>query len=443
MSAKLKLTVWIAAMMLLLSVITLAFVIWVDETGLVDDPAERLVKTVLDNEKNFEYERGAIDWDEVDFFTRGVYCAFYDESGTLLRGLTVDELKPADVPFSEHDLQSIVVDEDEFFIYDAHLEISGNTMIWLRGIVPANDDSGAAHTVTIMTLMLLPFLLIISIGGGWLIAKGVFAPIEKITRTANSISDGNDLTLRIALKKGPSEMMALSDTFDGMFDRLERSFKAEKQFTSDASHELRTPITVIRASCDRALRKDLTREDFMKTIGVIDEQANHMSSLVNHLLALTRLQQGTERYALAEGDLSELVREACVDYMPEQKRGITLVTDISDGVTAKFNTPLMASLVQNLLQNAYRYGRVSGHIWLSLKTVDGKAVLSVRDDGIGIAPEDQDKIWLRFWQADLSRGENVGNGLGLSLVKEIAELHGGSVSLDSALGKGSTFTVTI
>lgn len=443
MSAKLKLTVWIAAMMLLLSIITLAFVIWVDETGLVDDPAERLVDTVLSNEKNFEYERGAIDWEEVDFFTRGVYCAFYDENGTLLRGLTVDELTPADVPFNEHDLQSIVVDEDEFFIYDAHLQLSGSSMIWIRGIVPANDDSGAAHTVTVVTFMLLPFLLIISVGGGWLIAKSVFAPIEKIIRTVNSINDGDDLSLRIALKEGPSEMMALSSTFDGMFDRLEQSFKAEKQFTSDASHELRTPITVIRASCDRALRKDLTREDFVKTIGVIDEQADHMSKLVNHLLALTRLQQGTERYALGKGDLSELVREACADYMPEHKRGITLITDIQDGVTASFNTPLMASLVQNLLQNAYRYGVEGGHIWLSLKSVDGKAVLTVRDDGIGIAPENHEKIWLRFWQADLSRGENAGNGLGLPLVKEIAELHGGSVSLTSALGAGSTFTVTI
>lgn len=443
MSAKLRLTVWIAAMMLLLSIVTLGFVIWVDETGLVDDPAERLVETVLDNEKNFEYESGAVDWNDVDFFTRGVYCAFYDEDGTLLRGLTVDELTPADVPFNEYDLQSIVVDSDEFFIYDAHLKISDSSVIWIRGIVPANDDSGAAHTVTVMTFMLLPFLLIVSIGGGWLIAKSVFAPIEKIIRTANSINDGDDLTQRIALKKGSSEMMALSDTFDGMFDRLERSFKAEKQFTSDASHELRTPITVIRASCDRALRKDLTRGDFVKTIGIIDEQADHMSCLVNHLLDLTRLQQGTERYALGEGDLSELVREACEDYMPEQKRGITLITDIAAGVAAKFNTPLMASLVQNLLQNAYRYGRENGHIWLSLKSVDGKAVLSVRDDGIGIAPEEQDKIWLRFWQADPSHGENVGNGLGLPLVKEIAELHGGSVLLASTPGEGSTFTVII
>ena len=443
MSAKLKLTVWIASMMLLLSLLTLAVVIWVDKTSLIDSVQERLVETVLENEKLLSAEADPVVWDEVDFFSRGVYCAFYDNSGRLLRGLTVDELTPDDLPFMEYELRSIDVDGDEFCIYDARLYTSDAIPVWIRGIIPASDESGAAHLVTVLTFSLLPLILILSIVGGWFMAKTSFDPIEKITRTANSIKDGSDLTQRIALKKGPAEMMALSNTFDGMFDRLEDSFKAEKQFTSDASHELRTPITVIKASCDRAMKKGCTRADFEETIGIISEQAEHMSCLVTHLLDLTRLQQGTERYQLCEGDLSELVREACADYMPEQRRGITLGTDIADGVTARFNTPLMASLVQNLLQNAYRYGRENGSILLTLRSLGGKAVLSVKDDGIGIAPEHLDSIWQRFWQADASRGENVGNGLGLSLVKEIAELHGGTVSVDSAPGLGSTFTVVI
>lgn len=168
-----------------------------------------------------------------------------------------------------------------------------------------------------------------------------------------------------------------------------------------------------------------------------------MSLLVNHLLSLTRLQQGTERYPLAEGDVSELVREVCEDYMPEDRRGISVHTDIADGICACYNAQLFASLVQNLLQNAYRYGNEGGNIWLTLRRADGRMKLTVRDDGIGIAPEEQDKIWQRFWQADASRSENSGSGLGLPLVKEIAELHGGSVSVESAPGSGSCFTVII
>ncbi len=443
MSAKLRLTVWIAVMMLLLSLIMLVFILWVDEKGLVDDSPERLIETVMHNERKFETERSEIAWDDVDFYMRGVYCAFYDNAGELLRGVTVDGLNPADIPFYEYEVRTVSLGGDEFYVYDAQLETFDGQPIWIRGIVPENDDSGTAHTIMVMTLMLLPVMLIISILGGWILSKRAFDPVEKITQTANSINDGNDLSRRIALRKGSSELIALSNTFDSMFDRLERSFSAEKQFTSDASHELRTPITVIRASCDRSRRKDLTREDFLKTLDVIDEQADNMSSLVNHLLSLTRLQQGTERYPLCEGDLSELVREVCEDYMPENRRGISLHTDIAAGITASFNAQLFASLVQNLLQNAYRYGKEGGNIWLALSGDGKKVTLTVRDDGIGMTPVEQEKAWQRFWQADASRSENSGSGLGLSLVKEIAELHGGTVSVTSATGVGSCFTVVI
>lgn len=443
MSAKLRLTVWIAVMMLLLSLVMLVFILWVDEKGLVDDSPERLVETVMHNERKFETEHSEIAWAEVDFYTRGVYCAFYDEAGELLRGVTVDGLNPADIPFFEYEVRTVSLDGDEFYVYDAQLETFDGQPVWIRGIVPKNDDSGTAHTTIVMTLMLLPVMLIISILGGWMISKRAFDPVEKITQTANSINGGNDLSRRIALRKGSSELIALSNTFDGMFDRLERSFSAEKQFTSDASHELRTPITVIKASCDRSRRKDFTREEFLETLDIIDEQSDNMSSLVNHLLSLTRLQQGTERYPLSEGDLSELVREVCEDYMPENRRGISLHTNIADGVTARFNTQLFASLVQNLLQNAYRYGKEGGSIWITLGSDGRKTTLTVRDDGIGMTPEEQEKAWQRFWQADASRSENSGSGLGLSLVKEIAELHGGTVSVTSAPGTGSCFTVVI
>ncbi len=443
MSAKLRLTVWIAVMMLLLSIVMFVFILWVDQEGFVDDSPERLIETVTNNERKFETERSEIAWDEVDFYIRGVYCAFYDENGELLRGVTVDGLNPSDIPFNEYEMQTVTLDGDEFYIYDAELETYDGQTVRIRGIVAENDDSGTAHTVMVMTLTLLPLMLVISIIGGWIIAKRAFDPVEKITQTANSISDGSDLTQRIALRKGPSELIALSNTFDGMFDRLERSFSAEKQFTSDASHELRTPITVIKASCDRAKRKDSTREEFLETLEVIDEQADNMSSLVNHLLSLTRLQQGTERYPLDTGDLSELVREVCEDYIPEDRRGISLHTDISEGINARFNAQLFASLVQNLLQNAYRYGVEGGNIWLTLHSTDGKACLTVRDDGIGMTAEEQEKAWQRFWQADASRSENSGSGLGLPLVKEICELHGGSVSVSSSPGSGSVFKVVI
>ena len=238
-------------------------------------------------------------------------------------------------------------------------------------------------------------------------------------------------------------MKRLGSSFDRMFERLEKSFETERQFASDASHELRTPITIILAQCDRSRRKDKTPDDYSASIGVIEEQAQYMSELVQQLLGLTRMQHGTDRYPMREGDLSEFTESCCDEFTPVDSRGIELKTDIAPGVTARFNGTLMSRVIHNLLQNAYKYGVEGGHIWLTLRRTEQGAVLSVKDDGIGIASENLDMVWQRFWQADTSRGDEGSSGLGLAMVKEIAQFHGGDAVVESTPGSGSTFSVIL
>ena len=162
---------------------------------------------------------------------------------------------------------------------------------------------------------------------------------------------------------------------------------------------------------------------------------------LHHLLTAMKL------YDLMDADnrafVSEFVSLTTEGFVPQDDRGIRLETDIEDGITCSFNASLISRAIYNLLQNAYKYGSENGFIKLSLKKDGVMAVLNVKDNGIGIAPEDQDKIWQRFWQADPSRGENGSSGLGLAMVKEIAKFHGGSVSVASAPEKGSTFSLLI
>ena len=246
------------------------------------------------------------------------------------------------------------------------------------------------------------------------------------------------------MQRGPREMRRLSAAFDRMFARLEKSFDAERQFTSDASHELRTPITVILAECDRAKRKACTRGDFLESVGVIEQQSEHMSQLVQALLGLTRMEHGTDKYPIKRMDLSALVCSCCEECPPPPGSHAEVELDIQPDIQAACNAGLMSRVVVNLLQNAYKYGGEQVRVRVSLhENADGKAVLRVADDGPGIAPEDQDKVWQRFWQADPSRGEDGGSGLGLAMVKEIVQLHGGSVGLESTPGKGSIFSVTL
>lgn len=442
MSAKLRLTLWFTLMVFILAAMVLVFVLVINSAAITDDPAERLVKTVLRNADDVEFDNGRFDWEDLELYRRGVYCSFYSTAGELLLAAEDPGMTALSLPFEKNIIRTVNIGGQDYFCYDSYVDMD-ITGIWIRGLVSSSDRSGLMHTIIVLTCTLLPALMALTLGGGWIIALDAFRPMEKILSAADSISDGGDLTARVGLKRGPTEMRRLSRAFDRMFARLELSFNAERQFASDASHELRTPITVILAECDRAKRKDKSPEDFLASIAVIEEQGKHMSELVQQLLGLTRIQHGTDRYPMRRSDLSIFVESCCGEFMPHDSRGISLETDIKPGIEADFNPALMSRVVQNLLQNAYKYGRENGHILVSLEQRGGRALLRVRDDGIGIAPEDQDKIWQRFWQADASRGEDGGSGLGLAMVKEIAEFHGGRASVDSEPGKGSTFMVEI
>lgn len=442
MSAKLRLTLWFTLMVFILAAMVLVFVLVINSAAITDDPAERLVKTVLRNADDVEFDNGRFDWEDLEPYRRGVYCSFYNTAGELLLAAEDPGMTALSLPFEKNIIRTVNIGGQDYFCYDSYVDMD-ITGIWIRGLVSSSDRSGLMHTIIVLTCTLLPALMALTLGGGWIIALDAFRPMEKILSAADSISDGGDLTARVGLKRGPTEMRRLSRAFDRMFARLELSFNAERQFASDASHELRTPITVILAECDRAKRKDKSPEDFLASIAVIEEQGKHMSELVQQLLGLTRMQHGTDRYPMRRSDLSIFVESCCGEFMPHDSRGISLETDIKPGIEADFNPALMSRVVQNLLQNAYKYGRENGHILVSLEQRGGRALLRVRDDGIGIAPEDQDKIWQRFWQADASRGEDGGSGLGLAMVKEIAEFHGGRASVDSEPGKGSTFMVEI
>ncbi len=442
MSAKLRVTLWFALMVLILSALVLVFVLVVNGSSVTDDPAARMVDIVMDNAASVEFDNGAFEWDELDVCRRGVYCSYYDKDGKLLLSAEMENSRAPELPFQPNLIRTVNIGGEEYYTYDYYVDMD-LTGLWIRGIVSAADRSGLMHTIIILTCTLLPALLVLTLGGGWLIAWDAFRPLEKILRAADSISDGGDLTARVNLRRGPTEMKRLSRSFDRMFSRLEQSFNTERQFSSDASHELRTPITVILAECDRAKRKDKTPEDFLASIAIIEEQGQKMSQLVQQLLGLTRIQHGTDRYPLRSSDLSMFVESCCGEFLPADSRGISLETDIQPNIYRPFNSALISRVVQNLLQNAYKYGRENGHIWLSLKKGGEKAVLTVRDDGIGIAPEDQNKIWQRFWQADMSRNDDGSSGLGLAMVKDIAELHGGSASVESTPDVGSTFTVII
>ena len=260
-------------------------------------------------------------------------------------------------------------------------------------------------------------------------------------RTADEIRRSSDLSRRIRTNGRGDELDELAKVINAMFDKLENDFEAQKQFTSNVSHELRTPVSVILAQCEYGFDKADDPEELLQIIASIQEQGYKMSGLINTMLMFTRIEQGTEKYPKSENDLTETVHSLCEDMRIIDGKNITITEDLED-VTANVNKEMFSLMTGNLIQNAVKYGKENGHVNVTLKSSGDYAVIKVSDDGIGIPEEDLPHIWERFYRSDKSRSTK-GTGLGLALVKEIAEYHGGFAEAESTEGKGSCFTVKI
>ncbi|MGN0544710.1 MAG: sensor histidine kinase [Acutalibacteraceae bacterium] len=347
-------------------------------------------------------------------------------------GLTGDEVSSLGVELSA---------ESDRTVFKVEFICSNSTYpsVWVRGIINADAAMSAFDAINKTIIYIFPSFIVIAALGAYLISRRAMKPVENISRSAREITDGNDLSKRIEMEKSAGEIYSLAETFNEMLARLQTSFENEKQFTSDASHELRTPLAVIKAECEYALSNSADETDMLEALSSIDEQTDKMTRLVTALLTLSRTEQGDRRYKLEDTDLSELVKNICDGFTPA--KNIALTSDIESGVIIPAQAQLVTLMLENLLSNAVKYGRENGHIEVTLKKAE-KITLSVKDDGVGIKEENLQKIWGRFYRADESRSREEGFGLGLALVKQIAELHGGEAAVSSVYGEGSEFTVT-
>lgn len=428
--------------MILMLAISMAVFVFIDLFIIPKSAEDLVVSFVWDNTDKIEFSNNRLDLSNIDTYDSGSYFSVYDENFTLLEGNFPGRFRSEEVAFRSGELRCIDQDGIDYYIYDLQWDV-GNYPLMLRGVINAN----AAHQsmVNVIIIALIWLILVICLGtvGANYISRSTFKPIKEINEQAALISGGDNLSERITLTTGSEEMNELATTFNDMFDRIEKSFESEKRFVSDASHELRTPTTIILAECARAKRKAKTPEDYQSALNTIEEQGNKMSHMISQLLSITRLDQGARQIKMKQADFGTFVIACCDEFIPSDTRGIKLETKIDKHVYLSFDPGLMSRVIQNLLENAYKYGRDNGSILVSLKQDGEYAYLRVMDNGIGISEEDQPNVFKRFWQSDASRGEDKGVGLGLAMVKQICELHEGSISLNSTPGEGSIFVVTL
>jgi signal transduction histidine kinase len=463
LSIRVKITLWFAIALVVVVSLTYIVILSVSNQVFQKTIKDNLIETVENNVDEVEYynniDEEAIA-DDVDYFivykdgflevdddfldaVNQVYTALYDNSLSLLYGENPIARDTIAVPLKDAVLQTTKASGVTYYVFDRALTQNGLEGLWLRGVVAETQGKEGVNSITRLSLILLPVLVLFAIIGGYLIAGRTLKPIKEISEAASQIGKGDDLKRRILIGEGRDELHQLADNFNKMFVRLDKAFEREQQFTSDASHELRTPMTVILAQCEYSLEKDRSDKEYVAALSVIQRQGRKMSALINDMLDFTRLGMKTDRYPLESFDLSESVTSLCSDMALIRENNIELsYRDIEKGIIYTGNKALLNRALTNLISNAYRYGKENGHIDVSLKRTNVSAVIAVQDDGIGITEEEQEKVFRRFYQGDQSRG-GIGTGLGLSMADEIVRFHGGQILLDSKKGQGSTFRILL
>jgi len=278
---------------------------------------------------------------------------------------------------------------------------------------------------------------------GWWLATRALRPIAEISRAAQEIAAG-DLAKRINASETESELGQLATVLNSTFARLEAAFAQQQQFTSDAAHELRTPVSVILTQIQSTLNKERSGAEYRETLEACQRAAQRMRRLIESLLELARFDAGAAQLKQLPFDLAAVARDCTALVQPlAEERGVMILNE-SSAANCQGDPERIGQVVTNLLTNAVNYNRRGGEVWVRARSSNSHAELSVADNGPGIPAEHLPKIFDRFYRADTVRTSSAGRtGLGLAICKAIVETHGGSIAVVNRTGGGTEFTVRL
>ncbi len=312
-------------------------------------------------------------------------------------------------------------------------------------IVQVAQDVGSIQDTldSLLTTLLLVIPLIVAVAGvgGYFLAARALAPIDAITRMAHRIS-AEDLSKRIGLPATDDEVGRLATTFDEMLARLDRSFQRERQFTADASHELRTPITAMQTILSVIRQERRSPEEYERALDDMLEETDRLNTLTETLLDLARRDTHLAQ-AREQVDLSTLLRDVGESMRSlAEAKGLALLCNVPDGLSIMGNRDELIRLFVNLLDNAIEFTPAGRIILTAAWKGDAAVEVSITDTGIGIASEHLPRLFDRFYRVDRSRSRR-GTGLGLAIAQEIAREHSGEITVHSEVGKGTSFVIRL
>jgi two-component system, OmpR family, sensor kinase len=333
----------------------------------------------------------------------------------------------------------------EVRLYSMVLSDNGTSFGVLQVGISLEQTETALRSLLLQLLLLVPILLILGAAGSYWLAARAFRPIDVLTHTAQAI-EASDLHRRVPVPPTRDEVYRLALTFNKMLARLETTFTRQRRFVADASHELRTPTAVICNMAEMTLLNATTREECLETLQAILGEAQRLGHLVNDLLALARVDEGQTQLEREPIRLDVLVKAVGTHLQSlAEERQIALEVQAAEAVTFLGDEARLIQVLLNLGENALYYTCPGGQVSLAVKVIQTQACIIVKDSGIGISQEHLPHIFERFYRVDRARVQTTEshNGLGLAIVEWVVQAHGGTLSVESQVGQGSTFTVTL
>ncbi|MCB0212812.1 MAG: HAMP domain-containing protein [Anaerolineae bacterium] len=469
MNIRLRLTLWYTAILTIILVVFGIIVYFGLSRSLLitlDDHLQREANQII-NQLKFEHHTASDEHDTEPFEANRAVKAemeYVPESGVFWRILTSTGQPFIDPGYFDNAaIKNSGLDIDQAsFQYGV---LANNTPIRLYTLpfIIRQQQAGAVQVaesyaeiqdiqrrLIILLGLSIPLIILGASAGGWFLANSALAPIDRITRAATQIST-QDLSRRLNLKLPNDEVGRLAATFDKMLDRLEAGFEQQKRFIGDASHEMRTPLTILKGDVEVALIRPRSAAEYRETLEMVNHTTDRLTGLVEELLLLARADNKQYPLQLEEFDLVELLAREIRRLTPRaEAKNIALRLDAASSLFITADPDKLARLFTNLIDNAIKYSGPGDSVRVGVTPQVDRVQVAVCDTGPGIPPEHLPHLFDRFYRVDKARARKLaatsdagGLGLGLSIAQWLAQVHHGAIAVTSEVDRGTTFTVSL
>lgn len=441
-SWKMKVTIWYTFFVVLITGFAMFSITRYAKQTFAVTHEEELEEAVDDFVDDMEIDDGTAEAGKDGYYDNDMVFSIYNSSGELINGY-VPKYFPLNTKLKDETSQVIEFEELQWRTFDKRVS-EDDVVYWVRGIMYETRSAAMERTVLLIELGVLPLLVLLAAVGGYFITRRAFAPVDEIRQTAERIANGGNIGERVPERKAKGELQRLAKTFNGMLDTIESTIEEEKQFTADASHELRTPIAVIIAESEYGAMDDVTEEERKEALKVVLEQGNKMSLLISQLLTMSRNENSRRTAQYEKVSISKVAETVAGELKSKAKeKNIEILMEVQQDLNVYAEQMGLTRIFVNLIENAIQYGRNNGFIRVDIRKIRDEIQVKVTDNGIGIKPEHLPNIFKRFYRVDKVRtnGNEIHAGLGLSMVQILTKNYGGEIQVESIYGEGTTFTL--